>query len=189
MSQHLTTYPAFREAVRAAVVQASGLADAAVVWGQDGIPAADPVIVLTAIADFATSNTPVRSELTESGGTPDNRVQTLSELRTVGVQVRLESINADALNAVQGMSLRLHREVPKGALSEECVLLRVSGTTDHRYRRDGMIIQARALTLECNIVLEDTDPTEIGTIGTVEVSGELSNPTVPVPTMTINEDD
>lgn len=184
-----TTYPVFREAVRTAAVQASGLSDEAVVWEVDGIPAADPVIILTAIADFRTDRTPVRSTLTPSGSNPDNLVQELSELRTIGIQVRVESIHADALASLQDLALKLNQEAPRATLEEECVLLRVGDTTDHRYRRDGMIIRARALTIECNIVLTITDPTEIGTIGTVEVTGELSNPDISIPTMTIDEDD
>ena len=182
-----TTYAAFREAVRAAIVEASGLTDTAVVWEQAGVPVADPVAVLTVTSDVR--EVPVRPELADNGD--DTYTRTNSEMRRVAVQVRVESIDADALNLANTIALKLERQAVRDILDAECVLVDIGGTTDHRYRAHDLWIQSRAFELFTRIVLEDTDPTAVGTIGTVQVRGESLDlpPVISLPEETYSEDD
>jgi hypothetical protein len=181
-----TTYPAFREAVRAAIVEASELDDAAVAWEQDGTPVAEVVVMLTVTSDVR--EVPVRHELEASG---DEYTKTNSEMRRVAVQVRVESINSDALALANTLALKLERQAARDILDAECVLVDISGTTDHRYRAHGLWIQARSFELFTRIVLEDVDATKVGTIGTVAVQGESLDlpPEISLDEETYSEDD
>ena len=163
-----TTYPAFREAVRAAIVEASGLADEAVGWSQDGEGIADPWIVLTVISDVRTNAVPVRSELSEDG---NSYTRTVSTMRDVAVQVRVESINADAVALADDLALELQKQTPMGILSAECVFVDDGPVREHRYRSRDLWIQARSFELFLRIVLEKTDEVQVGTIGTVKIQG------------------
>lgn len=163
-----TTYAAFRAAVKAAVVAASGLHEQAVVWSQDGATVADPSVVLTVISDLRTNDVPVRDVLVASG---DDYARTLSTMRDVAIQVRVESIRADAVGLADEILLKLGLAAPRALLEAECAVIDDGPLVDLRYRAQGNAIQARAFELFTRIVLEFADPTPVGTIGTVQVQG------------------
>jgi len=183
-----TTYPAFRAAVKAAIVEASGLDASAVQWSQDGDSIADPYVVLTVISDLRTNDVPVLRSLEADG---DSYTKTLSEMRDVAVQVRVESIDADAVNLANEIRLRLQRQAARDLLDAECVFVNDGPVRDHRYRSRDLWIQARSFELFLRIVLEDVDPTPVGTIGTVQVQGDPIDlpPETTLDEETISEDD
>lgn len=181
-----TTYPLFREAVRAAVVSASGLDDAAVVWSQGGSPCADPLVVLSVISDIRT--VPVREVLEIDG---DDYARSLSTMRDVAVQVRVESIRADAVGLANEILLKLGLQTPRAILTAQCVYVDDGPMTELRYRAHDLWIQARAFEIFLRIVLEAADPVDVGTIGTVEVQGDSVDlpPEISIAEDTISEDD
>lgn len=181
----MTTWTAFREAVRTAIVSAAGVADGAVVWDYRGASVADPLIVLTAISNIRIQ--PTREELSADG---DDYTRALVEVRDVTVQVRVDSIAGDAVALADDLQLSLGLQGPRALLEAECTPVETDGKMFQlSYRANDGIIHARGFELACRILLEKADPTGFGTIGTVEVSGEVTPPTITIPEESISEDD
>jgi hypothetical protein len=182
-----TTYTAFRAAVKAAIVAASGLDAAAVVWTERGETVADPLVVLDVISDVRT--VPVRDVLVTDGG--DGYTRTRSTMRDVAVQIRVDSLRGDSLGLANDIELKLGFDVPRALLEAECVVVDAGPMRDLKYRHQDLRIQARAFELFLRLVLEATDPTPVGTIGTVKVQGTPIDlpPPVSLTEDTISEDD
>jgi hypothetical protein len=187
----MTTWADFREAVRSAVVEASGLHDKAVVWGRGDLPnagetAADPLVVLTVISNVRFA--PVRTVLGEDG---DDYTRAVSDIRDVAVQVRVDSIRGDALALADDMLLGLELQGPRETLEAECTVIDTKPPAgDLTYSFKGLKLRARAFELFLRIVLEKSDPTGVGTIGTVKVQGDPIDvpPEITLPEETISEE-
>jgi hypothetical protein len=181
----MTTWADFREAVRSAVVAASGLNDAAVVWDYRGQTAADPLVVLTAISNVRFA--PHRTVLAEDG---DDYTRAISSMRDVAVQVRVESVRGDAVSLADDLLLGLALQGSRATLEAECTYVDDGPMHDLRYRANGVWIQARAFELFLRVVLEKADPTGVGTIGTVKVQGAPIDvpPEITLPEETISEE-
>lgn len=181
-----TTYTALRAAIKAAVVAASGLDAAAVVWTERGETVADPLVVLTVISDVRT--VPVREVLTAAD---DSYTRKLSTMRDVAVQIRVDSVRGDALEIANTIALGLGLQAPRALLEAVCAVVDDGPMRDLQYRDRGVKIQARAFELFLRITLEASDPTAVGTIGTVKVQGTPITlpPIVTLTEDTISEDD
>lgn len=180
-----TTYTALRAAVKAAVAAAAGLDASAVVWTERGAVVADPLVVLAVISDVRAC--PVRDDLGADG---DSYTLLRSSMRDVAIQIRVESIRADALELANDIELKLGFAGPRALLEAECAIVEAGPMRDFRYRDRDLWIQARAFELFLRIVIESTDPAPVGTIGTVVVQGPPGTlPPVSLPEETISEDD
>lgn len=181
-----TTYTALRAAVKAAVAAAAGLDASAVVWTERGAVVADPLVVLAVISDVRAC--PVRDSLGADG---DSYTLKRSSMRDVAIQIRVESIRADALELANEIELKLGFAGPRALLEAECAIVEAGPMRDFRYRDRDLWIQARAFELFLRIVIEATDPAPVGTIGTVKVQGAPVTlpPAISLPEETISEDD
>lgn len=181
-----TTYTALRAAVKAAVAAAAGLDASAVVWTERGAVVADPLVVLAVISDVRAC--PVRDSLGADG---DSYTLKRSSMRDVAIQIRVESIRADALELANEIELKLGFAGPRALLEAECAIVEAGPMRDFRYRDRDLWIQARAFELFLRIVIEATDPAPVGTIGTVMVQGAPVTlpPAISLPEETISEDD
>ena len=184
----MTAWADFREAVRVACVSASGLPDGAVVWGNAGQPIADPVVRL--FLSSVRSPVDVREVRTENeDGTYD---VALSKIAECTVQVRTETVAhataADALAAADYLSLGLRLQAVNAALlTAGVVFVDTLDAVDLAFESGDLRIAARAFDALFRIEVGRTDPTPLGVIEHVKISGEVETPpTVDIPEETID---
>lgn len=184
----MTTYATAREAIRSAIVAASGLDTAAVVWGNAGQPISDPVIRLFVSSDV--DIVPTREVLTAAGSDYTRAVSTIREWT---VQVRAETVatatSSDALNVSGQIRLGMHLQAAQALLAAQGVVLvrRAGPSVDLAFEHGDLLIAARTFDYVFRAVFNLDDPTGIGTIEHAEVGGALTNPAVTIPDETIPE--
>jgi hypothetical protein len=128
------------------------------------------VIILQVISDVRTSGVPTRRTLTEAGGA---YIRSLSEMRDVVVQVRVESCTEDALHLANRCAMRLGFQGPRGVLEaqEIAVIEDPDNILDLRYTAHDLVVQARVFEFRCRMAIVEVDPVPVGTIQTAQVQG------------------
>jgi hypothetical protein len=182
------TWTTFRAAVAAAVVAASEQPAGAVVWDKSGLPIADPVVRLsvTSAVDL-TEPREVRTER-EAG----DYAVALSVLRDVAVQIRCESVHAatvaDAQNLASWIALGLQMQEVQVALHAAGIaLIDSTGNTDLSYWDADRLIYARTFDALFRAEFERSDPTALGVLEHVKISGEVdAPPAIAIPEETIS---
>lgn len=184
----MTTELQCHNAIREAVVSASGLHDKAVVWGNAGQPVADPIIRLFVTSDLDV--VPTREVLTRVGADYSRGV---SMIREWTVQVRAETVNHvtanDALAVLGQTRLGIELQAAKAILTAAGVVLvkRVGPALDLAFEHGDVLIAARVVEYVFRAVFNRDDPTGVGTIEHAQVSGDVENPTIAIPEQTIPE--
>lgn len=176
------TWLSFRTAFRAAVAAASGAHDAAVIWDRAAGVVADPVVKLAVISDVAAA--PERVVLLPDGL---DYTRGISQQREIQVQIKIETLNDlhidDALDLVERTRMGLHLTAPKALL--EGALVRTTGVRWHLYRVTGCLVHAWSFDATMRVEQYLADPAGQGSIETVGVAGETSEPTIYIPEVTI----
>lgn len=177
----MTTRSTLRDAVKAAVYAAAGGAvkSAAIHWTDvGGMPVGDPLVALSTISDVRAQ--PVRETLTPQG---EDLARSVADVRDLVVQIRGETLTADPLDFVDTIRLGLELEASRALLEAQCVIVSTDrvGSVDLTYGSHGQKIRARAFELALRASFERADPTTVGTITTVKVSGTTADPTITVP--------
>lgn len=191
----MTTWATFREAVRQAVVSASGVVSDAVVWGNAGQPIANPVVRL-----FVTSAKSAVGEarLVQVENEDGDYNLTASIVTDVTVQVRTETVDnataADALQVAEYTKLGFALQAPDALLAAQAVVQVDQGGEcfDVSFIDGDRMLAARTFDWRLRFGLTRTDPTPRGTIEHVKVSGTIDVPpevTIPEETLSRPEDE
>jgi hypothetical protein len=181
----VTTPKAFRDGIVAAVATAGGVTAKAVCWSEQGRPAANPVVVLSLTADVSETFDP-RSCRTPSG---DDYAVALSTSRVATVQIRTETTNKTALADAHALSDSLELGLSLQAVTTllqaaGLVLVGTHAHTDLSYMSGDCLTYARTFDAQFRYEYGRADPTVLGTIEHVQVSGELD--LAPANTITIS---
>lgn len=163
-----------RQAFAAAVAVASELSADSIIWGMAEGMAADPLITLS--QTHVKESTPWRETLSGTGADLD---RALSKLVEITFQVRVETVNGTLLDDASDLAydtlLGLRRLEALEALAGAALVT----TTDVRpmhYRHDSRIVHAWSFDAILRAELTRSDPTAVGTIDNVAISGEALEP-------------
>lgn len=172
-----------REGFHAAVVEASGLHAAAVLWGSSEGAVGDPLIVLSTVSSVEV--TPWRETLVAVPATGD-LARSLSQTRDLTFQVKVETINGevadDAFDLAQATALGLWKLSATGVLEGSLIDFHPTIRPHIPFRFDGRLVHAFTFDATVRAQFTSTDPTAVGVIEHVISSGETSDPTVIIPT-------
>ena len=174
----MTTPAQFRTAVQAAIVLAGAVSVHAVVWGNAGQCIGNPIVRLFTTSETSCTNDPREVKTENEDGLLD---LSLSALREVVVQIRTESTSeATANDAYQlsgwieiGLSLQ---SVTDALYAVGIELVETTDASDVSFLSGDMMICARTFDARFRYEISRTDPTVIGVIEHVKVSGDITNP-------------
>jgi len=175
----MTTPAQFRTAIVNAVALAGEITPKAVVWGNAGHPISNPLVRLLAGTELDCTNDP-REVLTPDADT-GLLDKSLSTLREVTVQIRVESTSeacaGDAYALSGWISIGLALESVTAALSAVGIeLIENLNSTDLSFQSGDQIIYCRTFDARFRYELSRVDPTAVGVIEHVQISGEVTAP-------------
>jgi hypothetical protein len=174
----VTTPAQIRVALTAAVAIAGDVSRHAVVWGQAGNPIANPVVRLFATTDLDCIFDPRVVQTPNEDGLLD---QSLSTLRELTVQIRVESTSAacahDAYETASWISIGLSLDSVTAALDAVGInLIEVLPSNDLQFLSGDVMTYARTFDARFRYEMSRVDPTVVGVIEHVQISGEVNAP-------------
>lgn len=174
----MTTTKQFKDAVKAAVALAGGVSVKSVTWERAGKPIGGTLVRLLLGADVSETPDPRQDLTANEAGT---LAPELSQSRLASVQIRCETINADTASDAHAkadeIEIGLSLQAVTAALATAGVVyVQAQGQTDISFWVDDCQIFARAFDAQFRYVYTRTDPTPVGVIEHVQVSGQLDIP-------------